>query len=119
MFNCQGKIIDTHTHIYPEKIAAKATAAVGAFYDYPMESIGTAETLKEHMQKAGVCKSFILSVATVPKQVRGINDFLIATVKNNPDIFVPFGTGSSRYGKYRRRTRIYQEKRHIRLKIPP
>ena len=69
MFNCQGKIIDTHTHIYPEKIAAKATAAVGAFYDYPMESIGTAETLKEHMQKAGVCKSFILSVATVPKQV--------------------------------------------------
>lgn len=92
MFNCQGKIIDTHTHIYPEKIAAKATAAVGAFYDYPMKSIGTAETLKEHMQKAGVCKSFILSVATVPKQVRGINDFLIATVKNNPDIFVPFGT---------------------------
>ena len=29
-------VIDIHTHIYPAKIAAKATAAVGAFYDYPM-----------------------------------------------------------------------------------
>lgn len=92
MFACSGKIIDTHTHIYPEKIAAKATAAVGTFYDYPMKSVGTAETLKQHMKAAGVCKAFILSVATVPRQVRGINGFLISTVKENPDIFVPFGT---------------------------
>ncbi len=92
MFNCQGKIIDTHTHVYPEKIAAKATAAIGSFYDYPMSSVGTVEVLKERMKTAGVCKSFILSVATVPKQVRGINDFLITTVKDNPDLFIPFGT---------------------------
>lgn len=29
-------VIDIHTHIYPPKIAAKATTAVGTFYDYPM-----------------------------------------------------------------------------------
>mgnify|MGYP007069959915 CR=1 FL=1 len=29
-------VIDIHVHIYPPKIAAKATAAVGTFYDYPM-----------------------------------------------------------------------------------
>lgn len=92
MLKYQMPIIDTHTHIYPEKIAEKATSAVGVFYDYPMKSIGTVETLKRHMNAAGVGMSFILSVATVPKQVRGINDFLISTVKENPGIFVPFGT---------------------------
>ena len=29
-------IIDFHVHIFPDKIAEKATRAVGKFYDIPM-----------------------------------------------------------------------------------
>ena len=31
-------IVDVHTHIYPDKIAQKATESVGLFYDIPMEA---------------------------------------------------------------------------------
>ena len=31
------EIIDAHAHIYPHKIADKATKAVGDFYNIPME----------------------------------------------------------------------------------
>ena len=31
------EIIDAHAHIYPEKIAAKATDTIGIFYDIKME----------------------------------------------------------------------------------
>ncbi|MDF2686321.1 MAG: hypothetical protein K0S55_1502, partial [Clostridia bacterium] len=40
MENYYGKIIDVHTHIFPEKIAEKATASVGTFYDLPMTTMG-------------------------------------------------------------------------------
>ena len=33
-------IIDFHAHIYPDKIAAKASAAIGEFYDAPMARHG-------------------------------------------------------------------------------
>jgi hypothetical protein len=39
-------IIDFHAHIYPEKIAEKATTAVGTFYgDAPMAWHGRAQKL--------------------------------------------------------------------------
>ena len=42
------EIIDAHAHIYPQKIAKKATVAIGEFYDIEMEnSEGTAEKLIE------------------------------------------------------------------------
>ena len=34
-------IIDTHTHVYPEAVAAKATENLGHFYDFPVEGKGT------------------------------------------------------------------------------
>jgi hypothetical protein len=34
------RVADAHTHIYPERIAEKATNAIGAFYDFQMENIG-------------------------------------------------------------------------------
>lgn len=92
MKNYIGPIIDTHTHIYPEKIAEKATKAVGEFYDTEMDCLGTVENLKKHMKTAGVGFSFILSTATVPHQVRAINNFLIDVMKDNEDCFLPFGT---------------------------
>ena len=70
-------IIDSHTHIYPTKIAEKATDAIGKFYDIKMEMpAGTAERLIEDGLEAGVDKFVVHSVATTPHQVRAINTFL-------------------------------------------
>ena len=86
-----GKIIDVHTHLFPEKIAVKATQAVGNFYDLHMDSVGTKDTLSGDMRKYGIRHCFIHSVATVPHQVRPINDFLSDVIKNDPDKFTAFG----------------------------
>lgn len=86
-----GKIIDVHAHLFPAKIAEKATQAVGNFYDIPMDNVGTEDALKNDMKTYGIKHCFIHSVATVPQQVRAINDFLIGVIKNNPLSFTAFG----------------------------
>ena len=40
-------IVDCHCHIYPEKIAAKAVAGIGGFYDMPMACAGTLADARE------------------------------------------------------------------------
>ena len=51
------EIIDAHAHIYPEKIAAKATDTIGIFYDIKMEMpAGTAEQLLEDGRRAGISR---------------------------------------------------------------
>ncbi len=73
------EIIDAHAHIYPQKIAEKATAAIGTFYDINMEMpAGTAERLIEKGSAAGVTGYLVHSVATKASQVKSINDFIIA-----------------------------------------
>jgi predicted TIM-barrel fold metal-dependent hydrolase len=92
MNNYYGKIIDVHTHIFPEKIAEKATASIGNFYGLAMASTGLKNKLEEEMKRAGVRHCFLLSTATTKNQVRAINDFLIDTIKDNDDKFTAFGT---------------------------
>ena len=71
------EIINAHAHIYPEKIAGKATKAIGEFYDIAMEMpAGTAERLIEDGKKAGINRYLVHSVATTAHQVRSINEFL-------------------------------------------
>ena len=86
------KIIDAHAHIYPEKIAAKATDTIGVFYDIKMQMpAGTAERLIEDGKKAGVSGYVVHSVATTAKQVRSINDFIKREVDAHPE-FIGFIT---------------------------
>lgn len=86
------KIIDFHAHVYPDKIADRATAAVGEFYDLPMESKGSVTTLLENAGKAGFERSVIHSVATSDHQVMRINDFIASQVSEHPDRLSGFGT---------------------------
>lgn len=93
MKDYRGKIINTHTHIYPEKIALKATDAVGNFYGLHMNEAGTEEKLIREMEIGGVRHAFLLSTATVPHQVRPINDFLIDILaRHGKSRFTTFGT---------------------------
>ena len=86
------EIINAHAHIYPEKIAQKATDTIGVFYDIKMEMpAGTAERLIEDGKKSGVSRYVVHSVATTPKQVRSINEFILREVKAHPE-FIGFIT---------------------------
>ena len=72
------EIIDAHAHIYPKKIAEKATVAIGKFYDIEMDMpVGTCETLLREGKKAGISKFVVHSVATKQEQVKTINDFIM------------------------------------------
>lgn len=86
------KIIDAHCHIYPEKIAVKAAAATGKFYDTISLMDGTVETLLSEGEKAEFTHFLVQSVATSPQQVSKINHFIAESVKNSGGKMTGFGT---------------------------
>ena len=86
------KIINAHCHIYPEKIASKAVLGIRDFYDLNMSLDGTVDGLLRDGEKVGVTHYLIHSVATTPKQVESINEFIAEIVKERPDLFTGFGT---------------------------
>ena len=75
------KIIDIHTHIYPDDIAQKATESVKKFYEIGKAGIiGTESNLLEYGRKAGIDQFVILPVAIRPDRVQANKSF------------IPFGT---------------------------
>ena len=86
------RIIDAHCHIYPDKIAQKASDATGNFYDLPSSLDGKISTLLEHGKNAGIEHFIVQSVATTPKQVSSINTFIAAAVTESGGRFTGLGT---------------------------
>lgn len=85
-------IIDAHAHIFPEKIAQKASDGISAFYGgMKVGYDGTLDTLLKEGGKAGVDRYIVQSVATVPTQVKAINDFISECVKKYPETLIGFG----------------------------
>ena len=67
---------DAHAHIYPGKIAVKATDSVGDFYHIPMQNVGLPHVLAQRGAQAGIDRFLVCSVATKVAQVRSINQFI-------------------------------------------
>ncbi|MBO5700811.1 MAG: amidohydrolase [Clostridia bacterium] len=86
------KIIDSHCHIYPDKIAQKASDATADFYELPPSMDGKISTLLEHGARAGIDHFIVQSVATTPKQVSSINNFIAASVAASGGRFTGLGT---------------------------
>ena len=85
-------IIDSHAHIYPDKIAARAVAAVGKFYSYDeMFGGGTPEDLLSACDRAPITHFIVHSVATTAKSVPSINSFIAEQCGLHPE-FIGFGT---------------------------
>jgi len=82
------KIIDSHVHIYPDKIAEKASSSISAFYDIPVKYDGTIGKLREICKRNNVVKCVACSVATSPEQVSIINDFMAESVKASDGFFI-------------------------------
>ena len=91
-FQCEEfEIMDAHTHIFPSKIAEKATVNIGHFYDIPMAEEGNAERLLQCGAKIGTKRYLVCSTATTSHQVESINDFIAEECGKHPE-FYGFGT---------------------------
>jgi len=86
------KIIDAHCHIYPDKIAEKASASTGKFYGIDMWYDGKVSTLMTLGKDSGVDHYIVQSVATKPEQVASINTFISEAVKSSGGKMTGLGT---------------------------
>lgn len=66
-------VIDTHVHLYPDKIAEKVTSALSAKFGNPPAFVATVSACEAFAEKSGVPLSINLPVATTPDQVEPIN----------------------------------------------
>lgn len=86
------EIIDAHAHIFPLKIAEKATDAIGRFYGISMSaSVGTSGLLLQEGAKAGISRFVVHSTATTVRQVENINKYIISEKNAHPE-FIGFMT---------------------------
>lgn len=81
------EIYDMHAHIFPHKISEKATESIGKFYDINMHySIGETERLLAAEAMIGTKRTLVCSVATSPKQVTSINNFIKDECDKHPEL---------------------------------
>lgn len=85
------KIIDFHTHIYPDKIAVKGSQSISDFYGLEHQCTGSADVLLSEGKKAGISEFLLLPVAVKPEHVRHINEFTAKEINEHKE-FHGFGT---------------------------
>lgn len=85
------KVIDMHTHVYPDPIAMKAARSIRNYYHLGENMDGTVSTLLERGTAAGVTNYLILPVAVKPDHVHNINAFTLQQMQDH-SCFVGFGT---------------------------
>ncbi len=87
------RIIDSHCHIYPDRIALKAVASVDRFYDgLPTDPWdGTVDTLVSSGKRASITNFVVHSVATAPTQVKSINRFIAGAMDASGGAFIGLG----------------------------
>ena len=85
------KIADIHAHIFPEKLAEKASHSIGDFYGVDIEREADMQCLTAEDKLAGITRCVVSNSATGPKQVYNANTFLAEAVKGHPG-YIAFGT---------------------------
>ena len=80
------KIIDAHTHIFPDKIALRASGNIGAFYGISMYTDAMVQTLLKEEATIGAKRFLVCSSAVTADQTVHINDFIGKSCKENPEM---------------------------------
>lgn len=70
-------VIDIHTHIFPEKVAASALRSMQGNSHTALYSDGTGTGLREGMARAGIGLSVVQPVATNPAKLGRLNDSVL------------------------------------------
>ena len=68
-------VVDFHTHVFPEKVAARAMATLTETYQVQAHGEATVPGLLRVMDECGIDVSVVAPVATRADQVRSINDW--------------------------------------------
>jgi len=79
------RIIDAHAHIFPAKIAFKASESIGNFYGIPMHSDASPESLLRLEKELGSERCLVCSSALSPAQVENINNFIAKECAEHPE----------------------------------
>jgi len=83
------KIIDFHTHYFPNELATRAISQIRDFVPLMKNHTdGTLFGLKESMKNSNIAMAVTLPVATKPTQVKIINNVVIELNEEN---IIPFG----------------------------
>ena len=83
------KIIDIHTHVFPDEIAAKTVNVLAEGADAEAFLNGTVSALKTSMEIAGIDISVNQPISTNPSQVQSINSW---AREIEDDGIISFGT---------------------------
>lgn len=83
------EIIDAHNHIWPEKVASKAKDYLESFTKRKLITLPTADNLLKVMDEASISKSIVSSVASYPRQVVSINNWLFSIKQKR---LIPFAS---------------------------
>jgi hypothetical protein len=82
------KLIDSHVHIYPDKVAERASQSISDFYDIHVQYNGTVSKLLEICARHNIVNCVACSVATAPEQVPIINDYMAKAAEESDGFFV-------------------------------
>ena len=85
------KIADIHAHIFPDKLAEKASHSIGDFYGVSIEREANMHCLTAEDRLAGVTRCVVSNSATSAKQVFNANTFLAEAVRGHAG-YLAFGT---------------------------
>ncbi len=79
-------IIDFHTHIYPQAVAAKIFPAAKRKLKVDVPGTGGPEDLCRMMQEGGVSRSVLLPLAKGCHDVPGLNDWTLSSAAENREL---------------------------------
>lgn len=100
-------IIDFHTHIFPEPLAARTLPWLHEICGLPYWTDGTAKGLRASMDRCGVDLCVTLPIVTRPGTMRKINDYAAAQAREWG--FVSFGSVHPEEPDWRGELRRFRE----------
>ena len=80
------RIADIHAHIFPHKLAEKASASIGSFYGTHTGHLASVETLLPLEAQAGITYCAVSISATSASQVQHINDFIASETQAHSNL---------------------------------
>lgn len=112
-------VIDFHTHIFPDKIAAKTIEHLEKVGGITAATDGTLSGLLSTMERCGVDMSVILPVATKPTQFDSIQSFAKSVNEQYPGKLLSFGGIHPDCEDYKKELDIIKELGFKGIKIHP
>lgn len=114
------RVIDVHTHIFPDPIAAKATHVIVDQFPTPEQThhMGMADELELSLNRAGIDYAMVFAAATSAHQVESIHRFIVQSAQKHAK-FIPCGTLHVDYTDYKNELRRLREQGVHGIKIHP